>query len=82
MSHLTFDRKDADGYDQVLNRVRQLAIALQGAIDGQNCGQPQLDRACLMDLHSRSRGIAAVLNQALGASYRAHDPQRSALPHE
>jgi hypothetical protein len=67
MSRLTFDSKDASGYEQVLNHVRQLTTALQSTIDGRQSGRSQQSRACLIDLHNRTRGIAAVLNQALGA---------------
>jgi hypothetical protein len=69
MSHLTFDSKDASGFDQILNRVRQLTIGLQEAIEVRQSSRPQQGRACLVNLHNRTRGIAAVLNEALGQSH-------------
>jgi hypothetical protein len=73
MSQLTFNSQDSSGYDQVINRVRRLTTGLQGAIDGGPSGHSDSYRACLVDLHNRTRDIAAVLNQALANSRRHED---------
>jgi hypothetical protein len=72
MSRSTSDKNDAAGFERILNNVRRQAAELPDAVNGR-CSQSHQHRAAFVESHSRVRGIAAILNRALGGWHSRND---------